>query len=77
MRYEAVIKVFGDPEKITKCFAVEVSKQDRSEFTIDKKDDHVVFDVKAADPVALRAILNSISKLLSVYEQVVENGQGN
>ena len=73
MNYTAEIIVEGDSTKIKKCFEVEQFKKDRSEFEIEEKGDKAVFKIKAKDSVALRATLNSITKLLTVYEGI-ENG---
>ncbi|MBW3003378.1 hypothetical protein KY328_00850 [Candidatus Woesearchaeota archaeon] len=70
MKYEAVIKVIGDPEIISKAFMVEKGKFARSGFDIEKQSDSVRFVVVAEDPTALRATLNSITKLLTVFEKV-------
>ena len=70
MKYETEIKVYGDVEKIAKVFKPEINKKDRAEFKIKKQKDHVLFEISAKDSVALRATLNSITKLLTVYEKI-------
>lgn len=70
MNYTATIKVTGDPEKITKCFEPEVNEKNRANFIIKKEKDHVLFEINAEDSVALRATMNSITKLLTTYEKV-------
>lgn len=70
MKYEAVIKVLGVPENLFKAFALEKGKFARSSFDLVKKDGSVEFVVEADDPTALRTTLNSITKLLNVYEAV-------
>ena len=71
MRYVSRIEAYGNPDKIIDCFNAEgEKKEDRSEISFEKKEDSVVFNVKAKDPVALRASLNSITKLLIVYEKI-------
>lgn len=76
MRLKAEIKAVGDPEVIYECFQPEQKEQDRSRFEIKKEKDGVLFLVEANDSVALRATLNSITKLLTVYEKIrsVKNG---
>jgi len=76
MKLKAEIKAFGDPEVIYDCFKSEQKEQDRSRFQIKKEKDGVLFLVEANDSIALRATLNSITKLLTVYEKVrsVKNG---
>ena len=70
MRLTAEIKAYGDAEKITSCFKPEEGKQKRSKYTIKKQEDHVLFQIEAEDSVALRAIMNSITKLLTVHEKM-------
>ena len=59
-----------NPEDLYKIFQPEISEKDRSGFGIIKEKDCLKFEVKAEDSVALRATLNSITKLLTVYEKV-------
>jgi tRNA threonylcarbamoyladenosine modification (KEOPS) complex Pcc1 subunit len=73
MNYTAEIKVYGDAEKLARCFEPELGKKEgRSEFAVKKHKDHIAFEVLAADSVALRATLNSIAKLLAVYENIAK-----
>lgn len=78
MRYQAQVKVFENQDLVFGVFLPEqrqlsdVSKVDRLCFEIQGKADHVVFDVMAADPVALRAVLNSITKGLTVMNKMAE-----
>lgn len=58
-----------NPEKILKVFQPEISKKDRSGFRIIKEKKCLKFLVEAKDSVALRATLNSITKLLTVFEK--------
>ena len=70
MRLVADIVVYDkDPDKLLKVFGPEVSKKDRSGFDIKESKGKVTFLVSARDSVALRATLNSITKLLTVYEK--------
>ena len=70
MKYSSEIKVTGDIDKIIKCFEPEVGKKDRSSFNIKKEKNHALIEIDASDSVALRATLNSITKLLTVYENM-------
>ncbi|MFH1439968.1 MAG: KEOPS complex subunit Pcc1 [Candidatus Woesearchaeota archaeon] len=45
-------------------------KRDRSELFVDKLKDKIRICIVAADSVALRASLNNITKLLTVYEKM-------
>ena len=74
MKYEAVIKVKDDAEVVYKAFMSEQGDFGRSSWTVEKKDDGVEFRVRAQDSVALRATLNSITKLLTVNEKVNKSG---
>ena len=59
-----------DPETLSKAFFSEKKMGDRSSFELKRKGKEAVFKIKAKDAVALRARLNSIVKLLQVYEKV-------
>ena len=72
MKLTAEIKVYGDPKIIYKCFEPELADKKRSNFTITQKKDHVFFEIKAQDSVALRATLNGITKLITVYENLTQ-----
>ncbi len=72
MKLDATIDVGGDAEKIYKCFKPELIKKDRSEYTIRKSKGKITFKVKAKDPVALRATLNSITQMLTIFEKMKE-----
>ena len=72
MKCQAAIKAFGDVEKICKCFEPEITEKNRANFSIKKEKDHVLFEINAEDSVALRATLNSITKLLTTYEKISE-----
>lgn len=77
MKYKAKLKAFGDSEKILRCFEAEGERQqDRSTLKMSKMEDYVLFEVTAKDATALRATLNGITKLLSVYEKMesIKNG---
>ena len=77
MNYTAEVKAFGDADKILECFEPEIEKkQNRSKLDITKKEDYVLFTIEAQDSVALRATLNGITKLLTVFEKAeqIKNG---
>lgn len=67
--YTLELKAHGNTDEIYRCFQSEATKRDRAELEITKKDDHVVFDIKAKDITALSATINSIIKLFTVYEK--------
>lgn len=71
MVYEAVIRVHKEPGLILKCFEPEQKRiKSRSQYTIKKNKKSVEFKVKAKDAVALKTVLNSITKMLEVIEKV-------
>lgn len=70
MKISADITVYDRrPENILAVFRPEISKKDRSGFDVVKGKGCLKFLVEAGDSVALRATLNSITKLLTVYEK--------
>jgi len=70
MNYELEFKAFGDSKALFECFKPEILKRDRATVDLKEKKDHLLFEIKAKDPIALRATMNSISKLLAVYEKM-------
>ena len=70
MKLIATIKAFGDAKELKACFEPELADKKRSNFKIIKKGDHLLFEIEADDSVALRATMNGITKLLTVYEKV-------
>jgi len=70
MNLTAEIIVKEDIDKIEKIFIPEEKtfKNQRAGYEIIKSKDKLVFKIKAKDGSALRAVLNSITKLISVYE---------
>ena len=69
MKLRASIKAYGKAKDIAACFNPEMQGKQRSNFTITENKDHIVFDIQAEDATALRATLNAITKLLTVYEK--------
>jgi tRNA threonylcarbamoyladenosine modification (KEOPS) complex Pcc1 subunit len=59
-------------DKLHKIFKVEETESinNRASWTLSKSNDELIFNVQAKDSVALRAVLNSITKLLTVYEKM-------
>lgn len=62
------IIVHGD-EELYQCVKSEQKEMPRSSLKIKKKENKVIFDVEAQDAAALRATLNTVMKLLIVYEK--------
>jgi tRNA threonylcarbamoyladenosine modification (KEOPS) complex Pcc1 subunit len=70
MNYELEFKVFGDSKKLYDCFQPEILEGDRASVELKKEKEYLLFKIKAKDSIALRAIMNSISKLLTVHEKI-------
>ncbi len=70
MKYAAQIKVSGNAEELFECFTPELKKDSRSDFSLKKDGQSLVFDIYAKDAAALRATFNSIAKLLVVNEKM-------
>ncbi len=67
----ALITIDEDVEELYKAIKADITKQLRSTINIIKKD-KLIFEIKAQDPVALRATLNSLTQMLSVFHKVKE-----
>jgi tRNA threonylcarbamoyladenosine modification (KEOPS) complex Pcc1 subunit len=70
MKLTAEIKAYGNPKELAACFKPELADKKRSNFKITEKKDHLLFEIEAKDSVALRATMNGITKLITVYEKV-------
>lgn len=78
MKLSAEIIVKEDIHNIQKLFEAEEKAFDnqRAGYELKKTKDALVFKISAEDSTALKAVLNSITKLLTVYEKtkaVVKN----
>jgi tRNA threonylcarbamoyladenosine modification (KEOPS) complex Pcc1 subunit len=78
MNLSAEIIVKEDIHNIQKLFEAEEKAFDnqRAGYELKKAKDCLVFKISAEDSTALKAVLNSITKLLTVYEKakaVVKN----
>lgn len=72
MRYELELKAFGDSDTLYGCFQPEILEGDRADIELKKVKGFLLFEVKAKDSIALRAMTNSINKLLTVYEKITK-----
>ena len=70
MNYELDLKAFGDSKALFECFKPEILKGNRASVDLEKKEKYLLFKIKAKDSIALRAIINSITKLLTVHEKM-------
>jgi len=68
MKYSATIELEAD-EKLMQCFEPEDKVKNRSSYTITNDGSKIKFMIEAEDSVALRATLNTITKLLTVWEK--------
>ncbi len=69
MKYSAKINV-EEGADLMKCFHPEKFEKERSSYKIKRIKNAIVFEIKARDIAALRATMNSITQLLSVYERM-------
>ena len=71
MNYTANIIITEDFNNIKKLFIAEEKKfpNGRACFEIKKEEDKLNIEIQASDATSLRAILNSITKNLSIYEK--------
>jgi tRNA threonylcarbamoyladenosine modification (KEOPS) complex Pcc1 subunit len=71
MKLSAEITIREDFHNIQKLFEAEekVFDNQRAGYEIRKTKEGLVFRISAEDSTALKAVLNSITKLLTVYEK--------
>ncbi|MBT3304662.1 hypothetical protein HN592_02085 [Candidatus Woesearchaeota archaeon] len=67
----AIITIDENVEELYKAIQPEIRKQLRSTIEIEKTD-KLTFKIEANDAVALRATLNSLTQMLSVFHKVKE-----
>jgi len=75
MKYSAQITVSEDIKALFESETKDFPNK-RASYEIIRSEDKNIFKITATDATALRAVLNSITKNLIVYEKV-KNGQGN
>ena len=74
MKYHAVLEAYTEPdtpETLYCCFAPEEKciKKGRAKSSVRKTKKKLIFDIAAEDSTGLRTVMNSITKLLTVYEK--------
>ncbi len=75
MMLNATISVSDEEGLLLKCFAAEDKKiREKASYTVKSQKGNAVFEIKAEDSVALRTILNSITKMLTVIEKTKQVG---
>ena len=70
MKYNLQLKVYDKDKILYGCFKPESSKKDRSSFTLEHKNNQLIFHIQAKDIIALKATVNGIIKLLEINERV-------
>ena len=72
MKYSAEIQVHDDIEdnleKLYNCLLPEIHERGRGSVTIEKKEKRLDINIHAEDSVALRAIMNSMTQMLTIFE---------
>ena len=66
--YNSTITVKHDAG-LERLFSVEEKDFGRGRYTINKDSKNIVFDVEADDTTALKTVLNTIIKILTVWEK--------
>ena len=71
MNYKAEILINAGINDIYELLSVETRQttNQRSSFALEKKKDMLIVKVEAKDSVALRATLNTLTKIFTVYEK--------
>jgi tRNA threonylcarbamoyladenosine modification (KEOPS) complex Pcc1 subunit len=71
MKYTAEVTIHEDIANIEKLFASEEKEfaNERAKYEIVKGKNALTFKFTATDSTALRAVLNSVAKMLAVYEK--------
>jgi tRNA threonylcarbamoyladenosine modification (KEOPS) complex Pcc1 subunit len=72
MDYHAQIKVKGDASRIMRIMEAEEKTFSRSQFSVKRAEEGVVFDIESKDPTALRATLNTITQFLVIYHGLAD-----
>lgn len=70
MTLRAEIAVDKDHDGIYRCLLPEAKRIKRSELSLKNEKEGLVISFKADDYTALRAAVNSVLRLLTVYEKV-------
>jgi tRNA threonylcarbamoyladenosine modification (KEOPS) complex Pcc1 subunit len=67
--YTSTIIIDHDIDALDKLFASEDKNLGRSSFNISIRDDKLLVDVKADDAVAFKTVMNTLAKVLIVWEK--------
>ncbi len=73
---DATISVSDEKGLLLKCFAAEDRDiRGKASYTVKSQKGKAVFEITAEDSVALRTVLNSITKMLTVIEKAKQIGK--
>lgn len=76
MRFTASIIVYDSAKDLSKALKLnDDAKNDRSSIAVRKEGDNLVIEITAKDAVALRAAVNSMTKLLVVFDKAGNIGK--
>lgn len=73
MRYKVIFQVAGKQDLLYKCLLQEQDKKERFELKVKRKPKNIEIIMSADDHIALKAITNSISRMLELYEKLENN----
>ncbi len=65
------LKIYENIEELYKIFLSEKLKSDRAEITI-KKNNALIFEIKAKDPISMRAFITSILKIIQTHDKILQ-----
>ncbi len=78
MIYSVLLEAKGEEKELYRCIMPERRlREDRATLDIKKQKGKLIFKIEAKDSVALRATLNSLTKLFTVYEKMKAINNGN
>lgn len=67
--YNSSLVIDTDVDSLEKLLRVEDSNLGRSSFSFFRKDNSLFIEMKADDAVALKTVMNTLSKVLIVWEK--------
>mgnify|MGYP001030497412 CR=1 FL=1 len=66
--YTALFKTDADPNNLYRCLKPEIHSSERASIEISIKEGIVEIKIEAKDSTALRAMTNSVTQMLSIFE---------
>ncbi|GIU69694.1 MAG: hypothetical protein KatS3mg002_0930 [Candidatus Woesearchaeota archaeon] len=67
--YTSSLIIDKDIDELEKLLSIEDKDLGRSSFSINKKNDQLIIEMKAEDATALKTVMNTIAKVLLVWEK--------